>query len=58
MADRFYSNSVVMGSCFRRNDTDVIASEAKQSIFDLAMPSRGFLRFARNDGAAIWVVAV
>src|SRR5215208_1556622 len=27
----------------------VIASEAKQSIFDLAMPSHGLLRFARND---------
>src|SRR3954463_8209207 len=31
--------------------TAVIASEAKQSIFDLAMPSRGLLRSARNDGS-------
>jgi len=40
-----------MGSCFRRNDSVVIArSEAtKQSIFDLAMPSDGLLRSARND---------
>jgi hypothetical protein len=28
----------------------VIASGAKQSIFDLAMPSHGLLRSARNDG--------
>jgi len=30
--------------------TAVIASGAKQSIFDLATPSHGLLRFARNDG--------
>ena len=29
----------------------VIASGAKQSIFDLAMPSHGLLRSARNDGS-------
>ena len=32
------------------NPTAVIASGAKQSIFDLAMPSHGLLRSARNDG--------
>src|SRR5215218_4801592 len=35
--------------------TPVIASAAKQSIFDLAMVRRGLLRFARNNEMEPWL---
>jgi hypothetical protein len=33
------------------------SNATKQSIFDLAMPSRGLLRFARNDGDGVSFLA-